>query len=584
MAVSNPWLTPFQRSYDQIKTKLIENMKLKVPEITDYSEGNILIIIISLFAAIAEVLHYYIDNAARESFFPTARRYSSLTKHARLVDYHIKSAIPSMVDVLLSLTTNEPIGSNVEIPENTEFTSSSGLSFISTKKVTWTKGSYGVYIPLVQKIIANNGQDVVFSEALPSEDILLTLGDIENGHKYVEGSMVLKMKLGENPEEAWTLVDTFAYSGPLSKHYKVELDEGQSPYITFGDGVFGMKPMVGSRVYGSYYITAGYNGNIPVGTIIDVPVYISNLIENVQCYNTSPSVGGSDYENFDMLKEHIPLSIKTLGVAISKEDYEDIAKLTPGVDKAFVNYKCGKFVDIYITPDGGGIAPSALLNECYMNVLKRKVITTHIQVLPTNMATIYLDATITGKKSFKTNDISTQVLGALRDCYNYNTSDINKTIRLSDLYSLIDNLPMVDYLKINNIFLKPTGKLLGTTTTPLNLSYLNINKLLSTLLVKVSVVSVNETTGVATLSIINNSTGEQLIEPVTVGSNITVVTGDMDWTMNIKNPLTGAYIYGDCWLIQLNPNNVDQEVNGYTIPVFDPDDSSSVILNINETV
>lgn len=583
MAVSNPWLTPFQRSYDQIKTKLIENMKLKVPEITDYSEGNILIIIISLFASIAEVLHYYIDNVARETFFTTARRYSSLTKHAKLVDYHIKSAIPSMVDVLISLTTNEPVDKNVEIPENTEFTAG-GLSFISTKKVTWTKGSYGVYVPLVQKVIANNGEDITFSDSLPSQDVILTLGDIENGHKYVEGSMVLKMKLGENAEEAWTLVDTFAYSGPLSKHYKVELDENQAPYIVFGDGVFGMKPMVGSRVYGNYYITAGYSGNISIGTITSVPAYIINLVSNVQCYNTSASVGGSDYETFDMLKEHIPLSIKTLGVAISASDYEDIAKLTPGVDKAYVNYKCGKFVDIYITPDGGGLAPAALLNECYMNVLKRKVITTYIQVLATSMSTIYIDVTLTGKKSFKTNDISTQVLGALRDCYNYNTSDINKTIRMSDLYSLMDNLPMVDYLKINNLFLKPSAQLLGTTTTPLNIANLYINKLLSTLLVRVTVTSVDGVSGLATLTIANNNTGEQLVEPVNTGSNIVLSNTTMDWSMVIKNPLTGAYVYGDCWLIQLNPNNIDQVVTGYTIPVFDPEDSSSIVLDINETV
>lgn len=581
MAVSNPWLTPFQRSYDQIKTKLIDNMKLKVPEITDYSEGNILVIIISLFASIAEVLHYYIDNAARESFFSTARRYTSLSKHAKLVDYHIKSAIPSMVDVLISLTTNEPIDKDVEIPENTEFTAN-GLSFISTKKVKWTKGSYGVYVPLVQKVIANNGDDVTFSDSLPSADVMLTLGDIENSYKYVEGSMVLKMKLGENPEEAWALVDTFAYSGPLSKHYKVELDDNQTPYIVFGDGVFGLKPVVGSRVYGSYYITAGANGNIAIGNITTVPASISSLVTNMQCYNTSSSVGGSDYESFDMLKEHIPLSIKTLGVAISKEDYEDIAKLTPGVDKAFVNYICGKFIDIYITPDGGGIAPSGLLNECYMNVLKRKVITTHIQVLPTSMSTIYIDATITGKKSFKTNDISTQILGALRDCYNYNTSGINKTVRLSDLYSLMDNLPMVDYLKINNLFIKPSGKLLGTTTTPLNVSALNIGNLVDTLKVKITVLSV--TNGVALLSIINNNTGEQITSPVTVGSNIVINDSNMAWSMKVLNPLTGAYVYGDCWLLQLNPNNVDQEVNGYTIPIFDPDDSSSIILEINETV
>ena len=54
-----------------------------------------------------------------------------------------------------------------------------------------------------------------------------------------------------------------------------------------------------------------------------------------------------------MLKQHIPLSIKTLGVAITREDYEAIAQLVPGVDKSYVDYQCGKFVTVYITPDGG---------------------------------------------------------------------------------------------------------------------------------------------------------------------------------------------------------------------------------------
>ena len=83
MGITNKWLNPYQRSYQQIKAKLIEgltNIKDKNGDIliTDYSEGNILIIILSLFAAIAEVLHYYIDNVARETFLPTARKYDSL--------------------------------------------------------------------------------------------------------------------------------------------------------------------------------------------------------------------------------------------------------------------------------------------------------------------------------------------------------------------------------------------------------------------------------------------------------------------------------------------------------------------------
>ena len=98
MGITNKWLNPYQRSYQQIKAKLVESlMGIKDKDgnvmITDYSEGNILIIILSLFAAIAEVLHYYVDNVARETFLATARKYDSLVKQGNLVDYHTRSAI-----------------------------------------------------------------------------------------------------------------------------------------------------------------------------------------------------------------------------------------------------------------------------------------------------------------------------------------------------------------------------------------------------------------------------------------------------------------------------------------------------------
>lgn len=48
MATNNPWLTPYQRSYNDIKAKLISELRNRVPEITDFSEGNIFILIISI--------------------------------------------------------------------------------------------------------------------------------------------------------------------------------------------------------------------------------------------------------------------------------------------------------------------------------------------------------------------------------------------------------------------------------------------------------------------------------------------------------------------------------------------------------
>lgn len=446
MSTSNPWLTPFQRSYNDIKAKLIQSLNERVPEITDMSEGNIFILTLSIFAGIAEVIHYYIDGMAREAFLPTCRRYSSLYKHAKLVDYHIKSAIPSSVDITVYMQDGTSFPVDINVPQNTVFNSKDGKPWITTRNVTIEKGTYTYKVPVAQKEAVAEVELGTYT----SHDIIITLGDLPADRKYVEGSMVLTID-----GEAWTLVDTFAYSGPGDKVYKVELDSTLQPYLVFGDGQFGRKPTIGSQIKGQYYLTYGSSGNIPSNQFDKVPEVMSDVTSGLSITNTIAATGGSDYEDFDTLKEHIPLSIKTLGVAITKEDYEAIAMLIDGVDKAYCNYICGKYVEVYITPDGGSEASTELINNVKQRMESSKVLTTRVSVYSTHAAKIYLSATITGKKSFKSIDISNQVKKALLDAYNYQSSGINKSVRQSDLYALMDNQPMVDFLTITELYLLP---------------------------------------------------------------------------------------------------------------------------------
>ena len=423
MSTSNPWLTPFQRSYNDIKAKLIQSLNERVPEITDMSEGNIFILTLSIFAGIAEVIHYYIDGMAREAFLPTCRRYSSLYKHAKLVDYHIKSAIPSSVDLTVYMQDGTSFPVDINVPQNTVFNSKDGKPWITTRNVTIEKGTYTYKVPVAQKEAVAEVELGTYT----SHDIIITLGDLPADRKYVEGSMVLTID-----GEAWTLVDTFAYSGPGDRVYKVELDSTLQPYLVFGDGQFGRKPTIGSQIKGQYYLTYGSSGNIPSNQFDKVPEVMSDVTSGLSITNTIAATGGSDYEDFDTLKEHIPLSIKTLGVAITKEDYEAIAMLIDGVDKAYCNYICGKYVEVYITPDGGSEASTELINNVKQRMESSKVLTTRVSVYSTHAAKIYLSATITGKKSFKSIDISNQVKKALLDAYNYQSSGINKSVRQSD--------------------------------------------------------------------------------------------------------------------------------------------------------
>lgn len=577
MSILNPWLNPFQRSYQQIKDKLIEGIKLKLPEMTDFSEGNIFIILITMFASIAEVLHYYIDNMARETFFSTARRYSSLVKHAKLVDYHIKCGIPSMVDIILSKKDGSPISSSIEIPVNTKFIGSNGYPYISTKTVIWQKDTYGVSIPVAQKEFRNgeNGEGISFGN-ITSQDILIQLGDLGSGLYYVEGSMTLYVT--ENGiKTTWALVDTFAYSKPDSKHYKVELDDSQKPYIMFGDGTFGMKPPINSTIVGNYYVTYGNAGDTSSNTITSIPENISSIVGEVVATNPYPSVGGTNYEDFDMLKDHIPLSIKTLGVAITKQDYEDITKLTPGVDKAYVDYICGKYINIYITPDGGGVAPTSLIDSALIEVLKRKVITTNVKVLPTGISEIYISANLTGKKSFKAGDINDQVTNALLQAYNYNTSDIGRPVRLSDLYALMDNLSMVDFLSITNLYIKPWANKLGNTSPNLNMTYFNAEQITKK---KTYILSYYNTPS-PYIKITSKENGVDITN-ISLGTLSKVSDVDAQFSIRVSNPLTGAYSDGNSWSITVLPNNKDQDSLDFTIPVFM--NKSSITLTINETV
>lgn len=584
MSTSNNWLNPYQRSFNDIKAKLIFELRLQIPEITDYSEGNIFVIIISIFAAIAEVIHYYIDNMAREAFLPTARRYSSLYKHAKLVDYHIKSAIPATVDVVLYKNDDTPIGQDITIPLNTEFTSSDGKTWISTKTVIWYKDSYYVTVPLVQQKSVGVPDRIQLGNIL-SPDSIIYITDIPSDQKYVEGSMNLYIN-----DEPWILVDTFAYSSSRDKVYKVEIDEQTRPYIKFGDGQFGMKPEYNATIEASYSLTYGSAGNIATNNFTTVPQDIQDIDNKITINNVIPATGGSDYETFNMLKNHIPLSIKTLGVAITKEDFEAIAKMVGGVDKAYANYVCGKYVKIYITPDGGGEASSALLDSVEKTISKSKVITTSIEVLSTHKSQVFLDITITGKKSFKSNDISNQVKKALTTAYDYNNSDINKPVRLSDIYALIDNQSMVDYLTLNRLYQLPYPIPQKNTSLPLNISYFvqNINPVTTgeEYIVIVNTFFANKHYDVLIQKFYGEGSDNKILGIGSYGEVINVLDLETQtkiiFQITINKPSENLdYGGSDKYKLTLLPMNQDLYSLSYQIPIIE---NQNITLSINEVI
>lgn len=573
MGITNKWLNPYQRSYQQIKAKLVESlMGLKDPQgqklITDYSEGNILIIILSLFAAIAEVLHYYVDNMARETFLSTARRYDSVVKHGALVDYHARAAIAATVDVILSRSiTGNSIGAKLTIPQGTLFTDSSGNSWLSARDVTWYSNVTTCKVPIIQheRYTASALNNMV----IPTGDrVILNLGTLPNGKYYEQGSMSLQVG-----GETWVLVDTFAKSKPTDKHFMVSVDESLSPYIMFGDGTFGKKPAAGAKITNVvFYLTNGTQGNVKSNTITSVPSVISSSITDATVSNAYDAGGGSNYENFTMLKEHIPLSVKTLGVAITKEDFESLAMLVDGVNKAKADYECGRKLTVYISPDGGAVASSELINRVYNLLSQRAPMTTWLKVKSAGKVQIILEMDVTGKKSYKTAEIQTQILTALYNAYSPEQAQIGGSVRLSDIYALIDNLSTVDYLHLTKFYIKPWPTTIYGNKE-LNLGQFKLNKAKGSM---TYYITFNSSTTFTVRSVSNGymATG-------TIGNSIQVIdkANGFDFSLDIQN---NNYQSGYRYSITVSEPNHDYEDPGFNLPVFE--NASQLTLTVKEIV
>lgn len=574
MSVTNPWLTPYQRSYQQIKAKLIDDLKqIKGPNgnvlITDYSEGNILIMIISLFSAIAEVLHYYIDNMSRETFFSTARRFDSLVKHGELVDYHAHGAVAPTVDVVISRPiTSEKISAQILISKGTIFTDTSGNRWLVTKDVNWYSNTTEVKVPCIQHEFFNDTNiagTVIKNFFTGDQPRRIKVPPMGNGKQYEDGTMVLKIA-----NVTWTLVETFAFSGKYDTHFRVEVDSNNNVYIVFGDGQHGMIPDPGYKITEcTYYITSGANANVAAGSITNLPSDISTAVNDATCSNTYPAGGGTNYEDFDMLKEHIPLHVRTLGVAITKQDFIDLAMQVPGVNKVAADYECGRKLTLYITPDNGTVASSTLCERVYTTLSQKAPLTTWLNVKSAGVTEIKLDITVTGNKSFSSETITEQIDQALKDKYSIANSKIGGQVRVSDIYALIDNLSSVDYLHINMFYLKPWP------TTIYGNSMLMIDQFI-----------VHYAYGSMTYFLtFLSATGYQIrsksggiIKDGTIGKSITVID-TVNKVMFSLSLTPNNYQPGYRYSFLISEPNKDYVEPGFNLPVFTKSDQLNVKVN-----
>lgn len=121
----------------------------------------------------------------------------------------------------------------------------------------------------------------------------------------------------------WERVEDFDASGPEDMHFILD---GAGGRLIFGDALRGMAPEGEVRVIG-LSVTRGRDGNVKSGRINACP----GLEGRVQIDSFLDAAGGKEPETVEACFKRVQDSLKKPWRAVSSEDYESLAKETPGL-------------------------------------------------------------------------------------------------------------------------------------------------------------------------------------------------------------------------------------------------------------
>ena len=122
---------------------------------------------------------------------------------------------------------------------------------------------------------------------------------------------------------AWKEKPSLYQQGASAQVFATLNQPGGNTDILFGDGVEGATLPTGqNNIQANYRIGSGLSGNVGAGsitTLIDRPLGVSGV------NNPPAATGGQDPQSIDDIRANAPLSVLTLGRAVSITDYQNFA-------------------------------------------------------------------------------------------------------------------------------------------------------------------------------------------------------------------------------------------------------------------
>lgn len=455
------------RDFTGYRESLLAYAQQVIPEWTSRSPADFGVVMVELFAYIGDIISFYQDRIADESFLSTATQRSSVVAIAQQLGYQPQTAIPSTGQVAFSpapgLTSPVVLPAGTQVITNYIPAIDRPLTFETTSDVivpAYTEPPPQVVGLVVEGATQGTRSLALYASTSGQPASTVRVEDIGSS----DGTKSQVFTLAQSPVlldtvrifvddgvggTEWTRVTDFLLTQESDLIFTAVTDDQGVTRITFGDGVNGAIPATGLTIAAAYRTGGGTYGNIPQGSIID----LAEGVPGVVVAGSSPMAGGADEETTDQIRLNAPRVFRAQGRAVSATDYSDLALAVAGVADARAVVRSSSAVTIFIIGPNH-ILPSEGQRDAVAQYVQARALSGVVvnvvngTLVPVNIGSSTLPVLISVQPRYRRDTVKLAVQQAIQRVFTPPETSFGSRISISHLYRAIQEVPGVDWAVI----------------------------------------------------------------------------------------------------------------------------------------
>ena len=445
------------RDYDSFLESMQAMIPAKLPEWKDYkSQADFGHVLLQLFAHMGDVLSYYQDRIANESFLSTARTRASVIEHLKLIGCRLSTAVPAAT--VLTVTLPAAAADPVEITKGDAFATQSTKSrppvrfeYTGDEPMVLDPAETRTFFVPVEQGRLIREESLGTSDGRPNQRFSLAHAGLilraPGKSRLAARDIVLTVTHGA-VIEAWTLQETLAFSSGDAKDFIIEIDENDLATIIFGDNAFGAIPPTGATITATYRTGGGLEGNVPAGAVTMIVDASALSLAGAKVVNNSPATGGSDRESIDHAVSLAPQVFRSMKRAVTAEDFKALALDFNGVGKVRAQVGNWNRVLLFTAPEGGGRVSDVLRANLIAYFEDKRPMSTVVEIHDVDYVKIYISATVGISSYYSAETMEKRITAAAAGLLAFDSVDFGQTLYISKFYEALEAIEGVAYVTI----------------------------------------------------------------------------------------------------------------------------------------